>query len=77
MSLGAGTVQSSARMLALSLLLVRAAVFLWIKPLPIAASITGSAALNSVAASALSPANTACLVFFTVVRMRDRAPALR
>ncbi len=64
-------------MLAFSRLLVRAAVFLWSKPLPTAASMTGSAALKSSVACSLLPAKTARLAFLMEVRIWERAPALR
>lgn len=64
-------------MLAFSRLLVRAAVFLCIRPLLTALSRTGAAALKNAVALSLSPSSKARFVFFTVVRILERALALR
>ena len=66
----------SARTRAFSLLLVRAALFLWIRPLLTMVSIFGTAALNKLAASSPLPWSTALSTALMAVRMRERSATL-
>jgi hypothetical protein len=57
-------------------LIVRAALFLWIKPLFAILSISGAASLKAAEAFSLSPAVMAFKVSLIKVRIRERKPAL-
>lgn len=56
---------------------LRATVFAWITPLPVARCISGCAARKAAAATDLSPLAIASSTFFTNVRIRDFRAALR